>query len=73
MIGESSVAERLLNVIGWVIGVALAFIQGTILVTKAVVIPYIPEIAGAILGWSLIVLTVLGCLVALTLYIKRKE
>ncbi|MEK6858596.1 MAG: hypothetical protein AABX53_01640 [Nanoarchaeota archaeon] len=73
MIGEFSVAERLLNVVGWVVGVALAFIQGIVLVTRAVIIPDIPEIVGAIIGWSLLVLTTLGCLVALNLYIKRKD
>lgn len=73
MIEESSVAERLLNVIGWVVGVALAFVQGIALVTKALVLPYIPEIVNAILGWSLLVLTSLGCLVAVTLYSNRKR
>lgn len=59
-----SVAERLLDVIGWVVGVAIAGIVAVALISHAFVIPAVPDIVSSIVGWSIIVLTLLGVILA---------
>ena len=60
-----SIAGRLVDVIGWIVGVALALIMGAALISHGIIIPYFPDIVSAIIGWSLIILTLLGAILAI--------
>lgn len=60
-----SVAERLVDVIGWIVGVALAIIVSLALISHALILPYLPDIASSIIGWCIIVLTLLGAILAM--------
>lgn len=64
MIGRLTVAERLLNVIGWVVGVTITIVIAVTLISHSIIIPAVPDIVGAIVGWSLVVLTLLGIILA---------
>lgn len=66
MYGEPSLAERLLGIIGWIVGVVLALIVGSALITHTLALSYLPDSLSEITGWALIVLTLLGIILAIT-------
>ena len=57
---QNSLSEQILNAIGWAVGITLSAVVSIALVSGAIVLPYVPEIAGVIIGWSMIVLTIMG-------------
>ena len=64
---RDSTMEKLLNIMGWIIGVLVALTVGSSLVTADLHLPYLPEIFEIVIGWLILILTIIGVLLALGL------
>lgn len=73
MYNNISVAERLLSIIGWIVGVALAIIVGIALIAQTLIIPYLSELLMIIIGWCILVLAVLGVILALVTRLQSEH
>lgn len=62
---EFSLVKRLLNIIGWIVGVTVTLVVSSALINHTLIAPYLTDSASAIAGWALIVLTAIGVVVAL--------
>lgn len=66
-----TIAERLLNYSGWIVGFALALSVSLALIGETLIIPFIPEGVSALIGWIIIIFTLLGVILAFKIQYKR--
>ncbi|MEK6824333.1 MAG: hypothetical protein AABY02_00605 [Nanoarchaeota archaeon] len=57
---ESSVVEKLLNVINWLLALSIGLIVGASLVLQSLYVPFMPRPASIVIGWTISILTLLG-------------
>lgn len=57
--------ERALSAIGWVVGITLVAVTSVSLIGSTLFLPAAPEFLGPLIGWTLLMLTLLGMILAL--------
>ncbi len=66
-----TLAERILNYCGWIVGFTLAFSVSLALIGETLIVPFIPEALSALIGWIIIIFTLLGIILAFKIQYKR--
>jgi len=64
-IDSSRVASKIITFISWILATLLGLIIGSSIILGTLVIPIVPEKLANILGWLIIILTILGAFLAL--------
>ncbi|HLC54103.1 MAG TPA: hypothetical protein VJK07_00565 [Candidatus Nanoarchaeia archaeon] len=57
---ESSVVEKLLSVVNWLLALSVGLIIGASLVLQSLYVPFVPKPASIVIGWTVSILTLLG-------------
>ena len=55
--------DQLIGAIGWLLGILVSFIVSINIITGNLSIPYVSPTVTSILGWLMVVLTVIGIIV----------
>ncbi len=57
---ESSVVDKLFAVVNWLLALSIGLIIGASIVLQSLYVPFVPRPASIVIGWTIVILTILG-------------
>jgi hypothetical protein len=57
---ESSVVDKLFAVVNWLLALSIGLIVGASIVLQSLYVPFVPRPASIVIGWTIVILTILG-------------